>query len=175
MATSTSIRPTSSNYTLFTGTVWLKKTPSFDPFDWGGACMRIDGDGTETLSAMTVTHRQNPRGGVERDGVILDPPAEATMSLMMKHQQAKRKKTELKRCLWIVDERQHCKDKDAWNGWDEITRYCNCAAGDRTVSGTGFDPSDEEAMIGFSETCMLVEDIYRVDGSEFIHEGAPGA
>ena len=153
-------------FSLFSGTVWLKQTSSFDPFSWGGACMRIDGDGSETLGALTVTHRQNPRGGVERDGIRIDPPAEATLTLMMKHRQANRKKTELRTCLWIVDQRQYCKDKDAWNQWDEITRYCTCAANSRTITGTGFDPSDEDAMIGIAETCMFVDDVYRVSGEE---------
>ena len=154
-------------YSLFSGTVYLKRTPTFDVFTWGGACMRIDGDTTETLSAMTVTHRQNPRGGVERDSLIIDPPAEATLTLMMKHRQASRKKTELKRCLWIVDERQHCRDKDTWNAWSEITRYCTCIANQRTMSGTGWDPSDEEAMVGIAETCLFVDDVYRVAGEEY--------
>lgn len=168
MALSETPTGSTGQFSLFSGTVYLKETPTFDPFEWGGRCMRIDGDTTETLQAMTVTHRQNPRGGVERDGIILDPPAEASLTLMMKHRQASRKKTELRTCLWIIDERQYCKDKDFWNGWDEITRYCTCAAGSRTVSGTGYDPSDEEAMIGLPETCLFVEDIYRVSGEEHL-------
>ena len=153
-------------YTRFSGTVWLKKTPSFDPFDWGGACMRLDGESTETLGAMTVTHRQNPRGGVERDGVLIDPDAETSFTLMMKHKQANRKKTDLRRCLWIIDLRQHCKDRDGWNNWSEITRHCTCKATSRTVTGSGWDPSDEEAMVGVPETCLWTDDVYRVSGEE---------
>jgi len=160
--------PTGSTgtFSLFTGTVWLKETPTFDSFDWGGKCMRIDGDVTETLRAMTVTHRQNPRGGVERDGVRLDPPAEVSLTLMMKHMQADRKKSQLARCLWIIDQRQYCTDKDAWNKWEEITRYCTCAAASRTMSGTGYDPSDADAMVGLPNTCLFGEDIYRLNGEE---------
>jgi len=153
-------------FSLFSGTVWLKKTLTFDAFEWGGACMRIDGEGSETLGAMTITHRQNPRGGVERDSVRLDPPGEATLTLMMKHKQGNRKKSELRKCLWIIDERQHCKDKDAFNQWKEITRYCTCKANTRTLSGTGFDPSDEDAMVGLPNTCLWVDDVYRVSGEE---------
>ena len=161
--------PTGSTgqFTKFSGTVWLKKTPTFDAFEWGGACMRIDGDTTETLGAMTVTHRQNPRGGVERDGIIIDPDAEASLTLMMKWRQAKRKKTELKKCLWIVDLRHYCGDKDAHNKWKEIARFCTCKANQRTLSGTGWDPSDEESMVGIPETCLFVNDIYRVAGEEY--------
>lgn len=162
--------PTGSTgqFTKFTGTVYLKKTPTFDPFVWGGACMRIDGDITETLGAMTVTHRQNARGGIERDGIIIDPDAEVAFTLMMKHRQAQRKKTELKKCLWIIDERQYCGDFDAWNKWKEILRNCTCKANQRTTSGTGWDPSDEEAMIGIPQTGLFSEDIYRVAGEEYI-------
>lgn len=166
MALSETPAGSTGQFTLFSGTVWLKKTPTFDAFEWGGRCMRIDGDTTETLRAMTVTHRQNPRGGVERDGVLLDPPGETSLTLMMKHRQSRRKKTELKTCFWVIDSRQHCKDKDAYNNWVEITRYCTCAANQRTVSGTGFDPSDEDAMIGVAETCLFAEDIYRVTAEE---------
>lgn len=156
----------SGQFTRFSGTIWLKKTPTFDPFDWGGQCMRIDGESTETLGAMTVTHRQNPRGGVERDGILIDPDAETTFTLMMKFKQAQREKTNLKKCLWIIDQRQHCIDKDGWNKWIEITRHCTCKANQRTVTGTGWDPSDEEAMIGVPETCLWTDDVYRVSGEE---------
>lgn len=152
--------------TLFASTVYLKKTPTFDAFTWGGRCMRIDGDGTETLGALTVTHRQNPRGGVERDGVLVDPDAETAFTLMMKHTQADRQRTNLKKCFWIIDNRWHCKDKDAWNAWAEIIRSCTCKANQRTWSGSGFDPSDAEAMVGIPETCLFTEDIYRVAGEE---------
>jgi hypothetical protein len=153
-------------YTTQTGTVWLKQTVTFDAFTWGGRCMRIDGDISETLRAMTVTHRMNPLGGVERDGVLLDPPGETTFTLMMKRKQAEREKTNLKKCFYIIDERMHCKDPQAFHEWEEITRNCVCAANSRTTSGTSFDGTDEEAMIGLPETCLETVDVYRVTGEE---------
>lgn len=155
-------------YTNQDGTVYLKKDSTFDHFEWLGRCGRIDGDSSENLGGFTVTNRLNPLGGIERDGVLLDPPQETTFTLMMKRKQAETAKSELRKCFWIIDQRMFCKDPQAWNSWEEITRFCTCKANTRTITGTMFDGSQAEAMIGLPETCLSTTDIYRVSGEELV-------
>ena len=157
---------TSSNvYGLTDGTVYLKKHDTLTPFVWGGRCMRLE-EGTETLGGFAVTTRQNPRGGIERDGVRLEAPGETTTSLVMKRKQRDTMKTELRRCLYNIDQRMHCSgiDRDSPYKWEEITRYCMSKMTDRALTGTSWE-GDEEAMVTFSVAALSVEDIYRVSGS----------
>jgi len=150
---------------LTDGTVYLKKHNTLTPFIWGGRCMRLE-EGTETLGGFAVTTRQNPRGGIERDGVRLEAPGETTTSLAMKRMQRDSMKTELRRCMYDLDLRIHCSgiDRDSPYKWEEITRYCKSKMTDRALTGTSWE-GDEEAMVTFSVTALSVEDIYRVSGS----------
>lgn len=155
---------TGNVYGLQDGHVYLKKAGSLNPYEWGGRCMRLD-EGTETLGGLTVTTRQNPRGGVERGGVRQEAPGLVSGSLIMKRLQGDTMKTALKSCLWNVDERVHCSgiDRDSPFKWEEITRYCIAKMSDRAISGTSWD-ADEDAMVTFTVTALYMEDIYRVKG-----------
>ena len=145
-------------------TVYLKLHSGLDPFVWGGRCMRLE-ETTESLGDITVTTRQNPRGGLERDGVTAGAPGLASGTLAMKRIAADTVKTELKTCFWDVDKRYHCDgiDLDAWNKWDEISRLCMTKMGDRALGGGSFGPEDaEESMVTFAANALYEEDIYRV-------------
>jgi len=157
---------TSGNvYGLVDSTVYLKKHATLTPFVWGGRCMRLE-EGTENLGGLAVTTRQDPRGGIERDGVRMEAPGDTTTTLAMKRIQRDTMKTELRRCLYDLDQRFHCSgiDRDSPFKWEEITRYCLSKMTDRGLTGSGWE-GDEEAMVTFSVTALSVEDIYRVSGS----------
>lgn len=144
-------------------TPWLRRHGSGDAFQWGGRCMRVE-ESTEVLGEVTVTQRQNPRGGLERDSVLVGPPGETSFTLAMKRLQADRKKTDLKSCFWDIDQRTHCGDLDAWNKWLEIKRHCHVKLTERVSSGSGYDGDKEEQMVSFSAMGLYTEDIRRVTG-----------
>lgn len=158
---------TSTGRTLSTqdGTVWLQRYAAFEAFIWGGRCMRVE-EGSVSEGGVTVTTRQNPRGGIERDAVHEEPPGMAEGTLVMKRTMYDRNKTVLRSCYWNIDKRIHCAgmDRDAWNEWEEITRVCQAKFGDRSMSGTSWDEG-EDALINMSYTGMDEVDIYRVSGS----------
>lgn len=151
-------------YGLQDGHVYLRKYGTLDPFIWGGRCMRLE-DHDDSLGGYTVTHRQNPRGGIEIDGARSEPAGGVDGTVVMKRVQYDRQKTNLRTCLWEVDQRMHCggMDRDHWNKWEEITRACMSKFTGRTMSGTGWD-TDEDAMINMPYTGMFEVDIYRVGG-----------
>ena len=62
------------------GNVYLKKSGTFDRFQWGGRVMRLD-EGTDNLGGVSVTTQLNPRGGIERDNVLQDIPGSWISSL----------------------------------------------------------------------------------------------
>lgn len=160
--------PTAANvYGIQDGAVYLKKWATFAPYIWGGRCMILE-DGTDNLGGVSVTHRFNPRGGIERSGVRLDVPGDVTTTLSIKRIQADTMKTELKTCFWNLDQRMHCSgaDRDAWTKWEEITRYCRAKMTDRTISGISFDATDEDSMVNFSVSALDSYDIYRVSAQE---------
>lgn len=153
-----------------TMTVYLKLHSGFYSFVWGGRCMRLE-ETTETLGDISVTTRQNPRGGLERDGVNVGAPGLASGTLAMKRIAADTMKTELKTCFWDLDKRYHCDgiDLDAWNKWVEISRLCQTKTGDRALGGSSFGPEDsEESMVTFTANALYEEDIYRVAASHMI-------
>lgn len=149
------------------GTVWLTQYNSLKPFEWGGPCMRIEDQNIDE-GGMSVTTKQNPRGGLERDSVILGPPGASTTSVVMKRTQGSRMKTVLRKCLWYIDMRMHCGgiDLDAPNKWEEITRLAGANVDTRTLSGTNFEGDDEEQMVTLPMTAFDTHDIYRVNGEE---------
>ena len=145
--------------------IWIRRHGTFDPFTYGGDCMRLD-EGTEALGEMTVTQKKNPRGGLERHSVLKAGPAESTTTLVMKKLQYDRKKTDLKFCSWDIDQRAHCGgvDSDDWNQWDEITRYCHGSANERTNPASAYDGDAEEQLVQFPWASLWVEDLYRITG-----------
>ena len=160
---------TSGNaYGLQDGSTYIKHHETLDPFIWGGRCWRLE-DSSETLGGVTVTTRFNPRGGVERDTVRAEPPGETSGTLVMKRLQFDRAKTDLRTCYWDIDQRMQCAgmDRDAWERWEEITRYCYSKFNERGVPGTSWE-GDEDALINLPFVSLSVDDIYRVGGSEFI-------
>lgn len=149
--------------------VYLALHDSFDPFVWGGGCMRRE-EGTEELGGFTPTTQQNPRGGLIRDGVMEDPPGLWSGTLAMKRLAGDARKSELKYCYWDVDLRYFCEGKnlDAWNEWDEISRACRAKASNRKMSGSSFSEEDAEAMVSFDLNALYEEDIYRVYAEELV-------
>ncbi len=146
--------------------VWLRRHYPFAYFLWGGRCMRVE-DGSEDLGGVSITTRQNVRGGVERHHARTEAPGTTSTSIVMKRLQRDRMKTELRRCWWDIDQRFHCggMNRDAWNDWEEITRYCYGKPTGRDLTGSGWE-GDEESEVTVNFDFLLVEDIYRVGGSE---------
>jgi len=153
------------SYGLTDGHVYIKRRDTFEPYVWGGKCMRVD-EQTVTLRKMNITTRQSVDGGVERHQVRLDPPGESTFTLEMKRVQANHFKTLMRTCLWNVDHRVHCEggDRDAWNKWEEITRLCVAAADERRMSGSNWEDTGADQMVTFPMTALETVDIYRVNG-----------
>ena len=158
---------TGNAYGLQDGSTYIKQHGTLSPFVWGGRCWRLE-DSSETLGGLTITTRFDPRGGIERDSVRAEPPAEASGTLVMKRLQADRAKSDLRRCYWDLDQRMQCGglDRDAWTKWEEITRYCYAKFNERGLSGTNWE-GDEDAMVNLPYVALSVDDIYRVGGSEF--------
>lgn len=145
--------------------VHLKRHATFDPFMWGGKCMALD-DGAEALGGLTPTTRRSTYGGLERDGVLIGAPGLATTTLTMKKLHYDRKKTDLKFCLWDVDQRTTCggEGADAWNKWTEIKRYCYGKANERGTPKTTYEGDGEEQVVTFAWESLYVDDIRRVVG-----------
>ncbi len=147
------------------GHVYLKQRDTFDPYVWGGQCMRID-EQTVALAKRSVTTRQAVGGGVERHQIRADPPGPSTFSLIMKRIQANYFKTMIMTCSWNVDHRIHCEgeSRDSWNKWTEITRACNGGADERRMSGSGWEDTTGDALVTVPMTAMETVDIYRTAG-----------
>ena len=149
--------------TVHDGTIYIRRADGFDPFTWMGGCARLD-EGTTSLGDMTTTQKQNPRGGIMRDGVLVGPPGEDTTTLTMKRIQGDRKREDLMRCFWTVDQRQQCKDRDDWNGWTEIIRHWYGKATERGNPGTAYDGDNTEQTLTFPWKSLELCDIWRVVG-----------
>lgn len=153
----------SNVYTTQAGTVYLKKASTFDRYVWGGRRMRLD-ESSDELGGLTVTTRQNPRGGIERDSILREAPGTVGFSLVMKHEQHDRMKTQLKRKFWHVDKRMHGvegRDRDAPFAWDEITRKCYARSESRSTPATTWE-GEEEGLITFPMVALDEYDIYQV-------------
>lgn len=155
---------TGDSYGLTDGHIYLKRKETLEPYVWGGLCMRID-EQTIALRKMNITKQQAIGGGVERHQARLDPPGESTFTIEMKRTQASRFKTLLRTCFWNIDHRIHCEGgrRDAWNDWQEITRFCTAAPDERRMSGSHWDEAGD-AMVTFPMTSLDTVDIYRVTG-----------
>ena len=169
MALSDYLPVSGDSFGIGAGHVYLKPHGTFQPFVWGGECMRLD-DGTLNTGAVTITAKQDVRGGLKRDSIRVGMPGEASGTLVMKRVQANRMKTVLLNCFWIIDKRVHCGegiDRDAWNQWEEITRVCAAKFTGRTISGTGWDNAQDDAMVNMPYTALVEEDIYRLSGEGY--------
>jgi photosystem II stability/assembly factor-like uncharacterized protein len=144
------------------GTVYLKKAGTFGRFEWGGRQMRL-GESQDELGGASVTTRQNPRGGIERDSILLEAPGTVSFDLMMKDVQASRKKSELKRFFYHIDKRLHVegRDRDAPDAWTEIIRKVWCKASGRTTPASTWE-GEEEGMVTLPFVGLDEIDIYRV-------------
>lgn len=149
-------------WTTQAGTVYLKKAGTFDRFEWGGRQMRI-GESQNELGGASVTTRQNPRGGIERDSILLEAPGTVSFDLIMKDVQASRKKTELQRFFYHVDKRLHVegRDRDAPDAWTEIVRKTWSKASGRTTPASTWE-GEEEGMVTLPFVGLDEIDIYRV-------------
>jgi len=144
------------------GTVYLKKAGTFGRFEWGGRQMRV-GESSDELGGASVTTRQNPRGGIERDTILKEAPGTVSFDLVMKDIQASRKKTELKRYFYHIDKRLHIegRDRDAPDAWKEIVRKTWCKASGRTTPASSWE-GEEEGMVTLPFVGLDEIDIYRV-------------
>lgn len=151
-------------YGLQDGHVYLRQYGTLDPFTWGGRCMRM-AEHSDGLGGYSVTHRQSPRGGIEIDGARAEAAGGVSGTVEMKRVQYDRQKTNLRTCLYEVDQRMHCggMDRDHWNKWEEITRACMSKFTERSMTGTGWD-TDEDAMVTMPYSGLYEIDIYRVGG-----------
>ena len=156
---------TGDSYGMADGHVYLKRRDTMEPYVWGGSCMRID-EQTIALRKMNVTTQQAIGGGIERHQARQDPPGESTFTLEMKRTQASRFKTLMRTCYWNVDHRIHCDGarRDAWNEWQEITRFCVASADERRMSGSHWEDTGADMMTTFPMTALDAIDIYRVTG-----------
>ena len=157
---------TGLTYGLQDASVYLKKHNTFDPFIWGGRCMRLDETSSDDGS-ITVTTRQNPRGGVERDTVRQDVPGASTTSLIMKRMQADLARTELRSCFWMIDKRYSCNgtNRDLPFSWEQIDRLTMANTTGRTSTGSTWE-GDEDSMVTFAVSALDEIDIYRVTAEE---------
>ena len=149
------------------GHVYIKKHDTFEPYVWGGKCMRVD-EQTVALRKLAITTRQSVDGGVERHQVRREPPGESSFTLIMKRIQANHFKTLITTCLWHVDHRVHCEgqNRDSWNNWTEITRECVAGADERRMSGSGWEDTTGDALVTVPMTSLTTVDIYRTGGEE---------
>jgi len=153
--------------------VWLRKHFGFDAFAWGGTCMGLD-EGTESFGDMSVTTKRNVNGGLERDGVMVGMPDLTTDTLTMKKLHHDRKKADLIRCFWDIDQRTTCggEDEDAWNDWIEITRRCHGKATEGSIPPVTFTGDNEEQMINLPWKSLYSVDLRRIVGQ--IEDDATG-
>jgi hypothetical protein len=147
-------------------TLYIQKYATLDQFQWMGNCARID-DGEQPLGDIATTRKRSPNGGTVVDDASAGIPDTASTSVVMKKLQADRKKTDLKRCWWTLDDREMCggKGSDYWNRWEEITRYCQGRATGRTINATSFGEEEEaDRMVTMPFGFVSVVDMYRVTG-----------
>jgi len=154
-------------YNMQAGTVWLRKSGSLNAATWGGGCMRLE-DIVLNTGGLTVTQKQDPRGGLEPDGVLLGSRTGATSTLIMKRKQFDKRKTELLRCLWDFTMRMTCDgtDLELFNSWEEATLISKAKITTRTMSGTQFMGEDGEQMITLALSAFDNLDYYRLSGEE---------
>jgi len=128
-------------------TVYLRAADGFDPFEWGGKCMRID-DITKPRTGLNPAYCQDPRTGeVTLDGQLKTLAGLPTSTLVMKETQFDTVADSLENCFWDIDRRTHCKDLDYWNGWEKIRRICAGKLTERTDMGSDYDTDESENLI----------------------------
>ena len=151
------------------GTVYVKKLFDWSRFVWAGEYTFI-GDTSDGGAGINITTKADARnGGIQRDGVMLDPPANVTATLSMKRVRGDRLKTNLRNCFWIVDKRTQCSDFDSHLKWEEIERIYYAKAGPRTISpGTAITGANADDMVTFPVTALGDVDIYRLHAESAI-------
>lgn len=128
-------------------TVYLRAADGFDPFDWGGKCMRIE-DITKPRPSLNPTYCQNPRTGApELEGTLQTLAGLPTSSLVMKESLFDSVAENLENCFWDIDRRTYCKDLDYWNGWEKIRRICAGKVNTRTDNGSSYDADEAENLV----------------------------
>lgn len=144
------------------GTVYLKQASTFNRYEWGGRRMRM-GESTNNAGTMSVTTRQNPRGGIERDSVLQDVPGTVDFEIVMKEEHRNNMKTELLRCFFNIDRRNMCqgRDRDDPESWLQITRKCFARASTRTTPETSWE-GEAEGLVTVAMQALDEFDIYQV-------------
>lgn len=150
-------------FTTQAGNVYLKPAGTFDRYQWGGNRMRLE-EIQDALGDVSTTTRFDPRGGVQRDSLLKDIPGVVTTSIVMKHEQADRMKTQLSSDFWHVDKRMHVegRDRDAPDKWIEIRRLLWGKATQRTDPATSWE-AEEEGLITIPWSALDAVDIYQVN------------
>lgn len=164
----------SSNvFTTQAGTVYIKRAGTFDRFVWAGRQARR-GEAEEEIGGLSVTTRQNPRGGIERDSILQDIPGTVDFDLMLKHTQSNKLKTELKQFFYHVDKRvmrENGRDRDAPDKWLEIDRVIWSKATNRTTPESTWE-GEEEGIVTIPFQGLNQYDIYKVNLSSYANATA---
>ena len=150
-------------FTTQAGNVYLKPAGTFERYQWGGNRMRLE-EIQDALGDVSTTTKFNARGGVQRDSLLKDIPGVVTTSIIMKHEQADRMKTELAADFWHVDKRMHVegRDRDAPDKWVEIRRMLWGKATQRTDPATSWE-AEEEGLVTIPWSALEAVDIYLVN------------
>lgn len=152
-------------FTTQAGNVYLKPAGAFTRYIWGGRRMRME-EVQEPLGGVSTTTKFNPRGGIQQDSLLQDVPGAVTTSIIMKHEQQDRMKSELAANFWNVDKRTHVegRDRDAPDKWVEIRRLMTGKATQRTDPATSWD-AEEEGLVTLPWSALTAHDIYPVNFS----------
>ncbi len=150
------------------GTIFIKPNGMPIPFQWLGNCSMLE-DGTDTYGSTVVTRKRNPNGGVGVHSIYQGAGEMSSVGLVIKKLQYDRKKSELRRCWWVLDDREMCGGigADYWNQWREIKRYCYGRFTERTDLGTSIgneDPDERTITLPFSSIVDYTVDLYRLTG-----------
>lgn len=145
------------------GNVYLKEAGAFARYVWGGRRMRVD-EIQDAIGSLNITTRFNARGGIERDSLLQDIPGVVTTSIVMKHEQADRMKSELAANFWNVDKRMHVegRDRDAPDKWAEIRRMMWGKATQRTDPASSWE-AEAEGLITLPWSALEAYDVYPVN------------
>ena len=157
-------------------TVWVQKFADFARYVWGGEYVYVQ-DISDELGGLNITTRADAReGGLQRDGVLVDPPGTVSTTLSMKRIRGDKLKSQLRRCFWVFDKRTQCRDFDDPTAWTEIERIYRGKVGTRTTTpGTSIMEANAEDMVNFDVTALADYDIYRIhleEDAPAIGEGA---
>lgn len=145
-------------------TPYIKRAQSLDPFVWMGNCVRID-ETAAPYGDITITRKRSPRGGVVPHTALQGIPDVVTVPVIMKKIQADRKRTDLKKCWWVFDDRLYCGGAGSSDpfGWSEIHRLWMGRFTNRADSATSYgEEAPAERMVTMAFGALQECDLYRI-------------